>query len=110
MMRALLCATLLAFAAAADEKALLKGELPDDPAKPTVQRSCLICHSGDYLTQQRLTEGQWQKTIEKMRKFGAPATDEDAKVMTAYLAKYWNADLPPPERVKSAAPAPEARR
>jgi hypothetical protein len=30
--------------------------------------------------------------------------------MTAYLAKYWNADLPPPERVKSAAPAPEARR
>ncbi|MFN2548034.1 MAG: cytochrome c [Myxococcales bacterium] len=105
MIRAILFAILFAGAAAADEKALLKGQMPDDPAKPIVQRSCMLCHTGDYLTQQRLTESQWQKTVEKMRKFGAPASDEEAKQMTAYLAKYWKQDLPPAERTRSGAPS-----
>jgi hypothetical protein len=29
-----------------------------------------------------------------MRKFGTPASDEEAKVMTDYLARYWTPDLP----------------
>lgn len=105
MIRAFLFAVLIAASTAPDEKALVKGEMPDDPAKPLVQRSCMVCHTGDYLTQQRLTEGQWQKTVDKMRKFGAPATDEEAKQMTAYLAKYWTQELPSPERTRAGAPA-----
>jgi hypothetical protein len=110
MMRAILFASLIAGAAAADEKALLKGAMPDDPAKPIVQRNCMLCHTGDYLTQQRLNEGQWQKTVEKMRKFGSPATDDEVKLMTAYLSKYWTQDLPAAERVRSASPAPEGKK
>jgi hypothetical protein len=81
---------------AADEKseALVEGQLPDDPARPLVQARCLLCHTGDYMTQQRLTEGQWQRTVDKMRKFGTPATDEEAKAMVGYLARYWTPDLP----------------
>ena len=110
MIRAFLCASLFAAAAAGDEKALLKGEMPDDPAKPLVQRSCMLCHTGDYLTQQRLNERQWQGTIEKMRKFGAPATDDEAKLMTAYLARFWTQELPAPEPKRSGPPAPEKRK
>ena len=61
-----------------------------------MQGKCLLCHTADYITQQRLTEGQWQSTVGKMRKFGTPASDEEAKSMVAYLARYWSADLPPP--------------
>ncbi len=84
--------------------ALVDGQLPDDPARALVQAKCLLCHSVEYVTQQRLTEGQWQKTVEKMRKFGSPATDEEAKAMVAYLARYWTPDLPPLRPVLAKAP------
>ena len=96
-------ALVLLLAAAGDP--LLEGQMPDDPAKPLVQSKCLLCHSQDYLTQQRLTETQWQKTVEKMKKFGSPMSDEEMKTITAYLAKHWTQELPPQKPVKSKAPA-----
>ena len=47
-----------------------------------------------YLTQQRLSEATWKKTIEKMRKFGANLTDEQSASLAAFAARYWNPDLP----------------
>jgi hypothetical protein len=94
----------------AQTKALLEGQLPDDPGRPLVQGKCLLCHSAEYITQQRLTEGQWQKTVDKMRKFGTPATDDEAKAMVAYLARYWTTDLPAPRPVRVAPPRPAARK
>jgi hypothetical protein len=104
MIRFLLAGLLLAAAPADDEKALVEGRMPDDPARPLVQAKCLLCHTGDYVTQQRLTEGQWQKTVDKMRKFGSPASDEQAKAMVAYLARYWTPDLPPARPARAALP------
>ncbi len=114
MIRSLMAAALLlgAVAWAADKspaldertKALVDGQLPDDPARPLVQSKCLLCHTGEYLTQQRLTEGQWQRTVEKMRKFGTPASDEEAKEIVAYLARNWTPDLPPPRPVRAPLP------
>jgi len=109
VIRALFAAALAAFAVAvaagnSETEALLEGKMPDDPAKPLVQGKCLLCHSADYLTQQRLTAAQWEKTVDKMRKFGTPANDEEAKLMTAYLARYWTQDLPPPRPVRAPAP------
>ena len=103
MIRALLLA-LLAAAPAADQKPLLAGKLPDDPARAAVQGKCMICHTSEYVTQQRLTQGQWQKTVEKMRKFGSPVTDDEIKPMVEYLARYWTPDLPPPLPVRAAPP------
>jgi hypothetical protein len=85
-------------------KALVEGQLPDDPARPLVQGKCLLCHTSEYVTQQRLTEGQWQRTVEKMRKFGTPANDEEVKTMVAYLARNWTPDLPPPRPVRAPLP------
>ena len=107
MIRALIAATLLLAAApAADDqtRALVEGKMPEDPARPLVQGKCMLCHSAEYVTQQRLTETQWQKTVDKMRKFGTPASDEEAKLMAAYLARYWTTELPAPRAVRVPAP------
>ncbi len=77
-----------------DRAALVAGKLPDEPGRAVVQGKCLICHSVEYVTTQRLTPAQWQKTVDKMRKFGAPLTDEDVKVLSDYLGRNWTADLP----------------
>jgi hypothetical protein len=92
-------------AADKETEALLEGKLPDDPAKVLVQSKCLLCHSSEYVTQQRLTEGQWQKTVDKMRKFGTPANDDEAKAIVTYLSRNWTPDLPPPRLVRTAPPA-----
>lgn len=79
-----------------DKAALLAGTLPDaDRTTEVVNAQCRICHAIEYLTQQRLGEAGWKKTIDKMRKFGANLTDEQATNIVAYAARYWNPDLPP---------------
>ena len=80
--------------ATADQAALVAGKLPEDPARAVLQGKCLTCHTGDYVTQQRLTPKQWQGTVEKMRRFGSPLTDDEVKLLSAYLARYWTVDLP----------------
>jgi cytochrome c1 len=58
-----------------------------DPAMAeTVRDDCLACHSEELLRQQRLTERQWAKTIEKMRGWGAPTPAESVDRLAAYLA------------------------
>jgi hypothetical protein len=100
----LLAAVAIARADDSKSEALLNGDLPEDPARALVQRNCLLCHTADYITQQRLTEGQWQRTVDKMRKFGTPATDAEAKSMVAYLGRYWTVDLPPARSPRAALP------
>lgn len=82
-------------APALDRDALLAGKLPEAaPEMELVTAQCRICHSLDYLTQQRLGEPAWKKTIDKMRKFGAVLTDEEAASLVTFAARYWNPELP----------------
>jgi len=85
--------------------ALVAGKLPDDPARALLQARCLICHTADYVTQQRLTEKQWQAEVQKMRKFGTALTDEEATALTGYLARNWTVDLA--ERRPAPGPPPK---
>jgi hypothetical protein len=103
-LRAIAAVLLLAAAPTAQDQ-ILEGKLPDDPARPLVESKCLLCHTGEYVTQQRLTEGQWQKTVEKMRKFGSPLSDEEVKTMVAYLSRYWTQDLPLQRPVRAGLPS-----
>ena len=92
-------------APAIDREALLAGKLPEGaPETELVNAQCLICHAPEYLTQQRLAEPAWKKTIDKMRKFGANLTDEEAAALVAFAARYWNPDLP--GRTWTAGPPP----
>ena len=57
---------------------------------------CVICHSLDYLSQQRLSAPQWRKTVDKMRLFGAPLSDDEAGLLATLLARSYPPELPPP--------------
>ena len=78
-----------------DRAALLDGKLPEGaPETDLINAQCRICHAVEYLTQQRLSEAVWQKTIAKMRKFGAAVDDQQAAALAKFAATYWNPDLP----------------
>jgi len=79
-----------------DRAALLDGKLPEGtPEVELINAQCRICHTTEYLTQQRLSEAAWTKTITKMKKFGANLTDADVTTLATFAATYWNPDLPP---------------
>lgn len=78
-----------------DRAALLAGKLPESaPEMEIVNAQCRICHGVDYLTQQRLGEVAWRKTIEKMKKFGAKLDDAQVASLASFAARYWNPELP----------------
>jgi cytochrome c5 len=89
-----------------DRDALLAGKTPDGaPEMEIINAQCRVCHSTQYLTQQRLGEASWKKTIEKMRKFGAKLSDEEVASLAAFAARYWNPELPGRTWVAGPAPA-----
>jgi mono/diheme cytochrome c family protein len=53
-----------------------------------VASRCASCHSLDYVTINApfLSAEQWQASVAKMRNFGAPLSDDDARAIVAYLA------------------------
>jgi hypothetical protein len=55
---------------------------------------CTICHDESYLKQQRLTPEQWKKTVEKMKGFGAPINDDEAKALEDWLAQAYPVGKP----------------
>jgi len=76
--------------AAPQEKApdvpLEKPSPAPDPSAEAVRNDCLACHTEDLIRQQRLTDKQWAKSVEKMRGWGAPTEPAGADPLTAYLA------------------------
>jgi hypothetical protein len=72
---------------------LLEGDMPPGPEADLARAKCQICHTTEYITQQRLTPAQWEKTIAKMKKWGAPLTDDEERAMVAYFSKYWTTEL-----------------
>lgn len=87
------------------QEAIVAGKLPESPAKKVVLTKCQICHTADYVTQQRLTPAQWQATVVKMRKLGSPLTDDEVKLLSEYLAQHWAVGVPerPPSPVRAPA-------
>lgn len=81
--------------------AALRGELPDGPEVNIAASRCAICHTTQYLTQQRLTEAQWSKTIEKMKKWGAPIDEAESASLARYLGTHFPAELADASRPKA---------
>lgn len=81
--------SLLAMVANAGESRL---RLIDAPGRETVQASCGVCHSVDYVL---LNAGipdrkGWEASITKMRKvMAAPISDADAAVILDYLSAHY---------------------
>ncbi len=91
--------------AAIDREALLAGQLPEGAQESEVINvQCRICHAVEYVTQQRLSEAGWTKTLLKMRTFGANISESDVPRLAAFAARFWNAELP--DRVLAPVPPP----
>ncbi|MDD3814096.1 MAG: cytochrome c [Desulfocapsaceae bacterium] len=72
----------------------IPAELKEGPGKDKVMTLCAICHSPDYIPMQPpLPAKTWDHEVHKMIKtFGAPISDEDAKIISSYLAAQYGAD------------------
>ncbi len=73
-------------AGAADTESSI--HLKDAPGREVTASHCALCHSLDYIPANApaLDRAGWQKTVQKMReRFGAPISDEEARVILDYL-------------------------
>ena len=70
--------------------------LPEGDGREAVYFNCIACHSTAIIQQQRMTEGYWKYTLERMvEDMGMPtlAADEFDLVL-AYLIEHFGADVP----------------
>jgi competence protein ComEA len=66
--------------------------LPPGPGKEIIATACTSCHSVAWIREQRLTDDEWSRTIDKMMHRGAQLTDEQFPVMLSYLSKNFGVD------------------
>jgi mono/diheme cytochrome c family protein len=66
------------------------GSLPEGAGLEVVKESCLSCHGGEPITQQRLSRVQWTAEVDKMIRWGAEVPAEKKDAMIAYLAEHFS--------------------
>lgn len=85
------------------------------PGYPLAQQKCSTCHSADYINFQPpgMTLAQWTAEASKMQQvYGAPISDEDVKIIGAYLAVTYGSARASDAEVQAASnlsPAPAAK-
>lgn len=71
-------------------------------AEALIIARCSVCHSPDLIVQQRLPRERWKATVEKMKRWGAEISNDEADLLMHYLsARYHPAapeQLPPFDR------------
>jgi len=65
----------------------MPGALPDGEGKDVIDQSCLNCHGGEPISQQRLTRNQWTAEVDKMIRWGAEVSADKKTRLVDYLAK-----------------------
>jgi mono/diheme cytochrome c family protein len=62
----------------------------DAVVQRSLEENCLICHTEDMISGQRLTPAQWKAEIDKMVGWGAPLPKEAAGPLVEYLARRYS--------------------
>lgn len=57
------------------------------PGKALFENSCGKCHSLDRPKSKKKTTEEWETTVLRMKKGGAPITDDEAKLIVNYLSE-----------------------
>lgn len=83
--------------------------ISETDGRALVKGACLSCHSEEMVAQQRLTLGQWNKTVTKMVGWGANLEPKDVAPLAAWLAATYGVDAGPwgPAELDTAAAAAE---
>lgn len=66
-------------------------ELPAGPGREVVVARCVACHEADLIVQQRLTRAAWQRSVEKMVRWGAVVDTTEREPLLDYLAAHFAA-------------------
>ena len=64
-------------------------EPADDPGTQEFQAVCSKCHPPDRIVAARRTKTQWEETLEKMTKLGAPITDDNYDLLMSFLVHHY---------------------
>jgi len=64
--------------------------LPAGEGGQIVEQHCSLCHDSRLIVQQRLSETQWTKEIAKMKSWGAPIDESEAKRLADYLFEHFH--------------------
>jgi len=81
-------------------------QLVPGPGAELTQAKCAICHEIDYVTRAPQSRAQWEEVMRTMLERGTPMTPDEMKVITDYLATYYNRE--PPSAAAKAASAQAA--
>ena len=65
----------------------MPGALPDGDGREVVDQTCLSCHGGEPISQQRLSRAQWTAEVDKMIRWGAEVPADQKTRLIDYLAK-----------------------
>jgi hypothetical protein len=68
--------------------------LPDDPARPVVERLCTSCHELVIGEKQRYSRERWAELVDQMSARGMEGSSEDVEIVVNYLAKYFGPEPP----------------
>jgi competence protein ComEA len=69
--------------------AVVAQEPSDDAGAQEFQAVCSKCHPPDRIVAARRTKTQWEETLEKMTKIGAPITDDNYDILLSYLVHHY---------------------
>lgn len=59
------------------------------PGADLVRERCTLCHEAGHITRSRLTQGEWNDTIDLMIARGAPIQPGERPIILDYLAKHY---------------------
>ena len=80
--------------AALGASAAAQDRLIPGPGSELTQAKCAICHEIGYVTRAPQSRAQWEEVMQVMVERGAPMTPDEIRVITDYLATYYNREGP----------------
>jgi cytochrome c oxidase cbb3-type subunit 3 len=63
-------------------------------AEALIIARCAVCHSQDLIVQQRLPRERWEATVEKMTRWGAEISNDEADLLMRYLSARYHPGAP----------------
>jgi len=64
------------------------------PGAELTQAKCAICHEIGYVTRAPQSRARWEEVMRVMVQRGTPVTPDEVKIITDYLATYYNPEGP----------------
>jgi cytochrome c len=79
------------------------------PGAELTQAKCAICHEIEHVVRSRQSRVEWEETMRRMVERGAPLAPDEIRIITDYLATYYNREGPSAAALAASAQAAAAQ-